>query len=198
MYAPGKISLAIFASGGGSNAAKILAYFDGHPHISIALIVYNQKDAGVRLCGQPYGVPAIYWTNKSLQDKALTTAMLQYYHIDGIVLAGFLSLIPKYLVDQYTDKILNIHPALLPQFGGKGMYGHHVHRAVSAAGVALTGLSIHVVDSNYDQGRIIFQHLVPIEPHANPEEIQKAVLENEHKYYPGVIEQYFKKLFKRI
>lgn len=189
-----KIHLAIFASGGGSNAQKILQYFQGHPGIQISLILYNRKDARVSIYGSQYDVPAIYWSNKSMSDENETLAMLSYYNIDGIILAGYLALLPGYLIKSFPDRIINIHPALLPQYGGKGMYGNHVHEAVSADGRDVTGITIHLVNEEYDKGKILFQHQVEITPHAPPAEIQQKVLAAEHQYFSKVIDQYFSDL----
>lgn len=189
-----KIHLAIFASGGGSNALKILQHFQDHPAIQISLILYNKKDAGVKAHGTLFDVPAIYWTNKSMSDENETLAMLSYYNIDGIILAGYLALLPVYLIKSFPDRIINIHPALLPQYGGKGMYGHFVHEAVSADGRNVTGITVHLVNEEYDKGRVLFQHQVEIIPHSPPSDIQQKVLSAEHQYFSKVIEQYFTEL----
>lgn len=189
-----KTNLAIFASGGGSNAEKILNHFSGHPSISINLIVYNRRDAGVQKYGEIFNVPAVYWSNKSMLDKDATVSMLTDYKVNGIVLAGYLAMIPPYLIELFPERIINIHPALLPDFGGHGMYGHFVHEAVSASGNNCSGITIHLVNNEYDRGEIIFQHSIPILPFQNPLIIQKEVLATEHQYFSGVIEEYFSKV----
>jgi phosphoribosylglycinamide formyltransferase-1 len=113
------------------------------------------------------------------------------YHVDGIILAGYLALIPEYLIDLFPDSILNIHPALLPAFGGKGMYGHYVHEAVSQSGHSETGITIHLVNKEYDKGKILFQSTIPIKPGEDPQIIANNVLKLEHANYSNVIWQYF-------
>ncbi len=190
----GIIHLAIFASGGGSNALRILQHFQDHPHINISLILYNRKAAGVSAFGPQFGIPALYWNKDVMSDESKTKALLNYHAIDGIILAGYLALIPSYLIESFHDRIINIHPALLPQYGGKGMYGRYVHEAVSAAGNNITGITIHLVNYEYDKGRVLFQHEVEITPHAPPSEIQQKVLAAEHEYFSKIIEQYFSEL----
>ncbi len=186
-----RIKLAIFASGGGSNALKILEYFAHHNAIEISLILYNNKSAGVRQHGLTFDIPTLYWNKTKLNDEGATLSMLNYYHVDGIILAGFLALIPEYLVQRFSGKILNIHPALLPDFGGHGMYGHFVHEAVSASGNLCSGITIHLVDAEYDKGKILFQYPVSIKMNEDPVSIQKKVLNLEHQYYAPIIEKYF-------
>lgn len=187
-----KTRLAIFASGSGSNANKIIEYFKNHDFIEIALVLFNRKKAGVQQYAIKNQIPAIYCPDKALNQEVIFLASLKPYSIDGIVLAGFLSLIPAYLIQSYPDKILNIHPALLPKFGGEGMYGHHVHDAVSHSGVQVTGLTVHQVNTEYDQGRIIYQCRVPITPYSDPLLIAKSVLYYEHHSYPMIIDHYFR------
>lgn len=186
-----KARLAIFASGGGSNARVIMNYFKDHPSIRIALVVYNRKDAGVRAYADEFSVPAVYRSNRAMEDEQSTMQLLDHYRINGIVLAGYLALIPPYLVDHFPDAILNIHPALLPSFGGKGMYGRYVHEAVSRSGHSESGVTIHLVNKEYDRGKILFQQPVPITPFQDPAGIGRAVLIAEHASYSGVIETYF-------
>jgi len=188
------IQLAIFASGGGSNAEKIIRHFKEHPFISVGLIIYNRIDAGVKRFGVEYDIPAVYWPGKKMHDRSATLSMLSFYKIDGLVLAGYLAMIPPYLIQAFPDKILNIHPALLPEFGGHGMYGHFVHEAVSASGKDQSGITVHLVNNEYDKGRIIFQHSIPVPPFQDPLIIAESVLKIEHRYYPGVIESYFSEI----
>ncbi len=186
--------LALFASGGGSNARAIMEFFRGHLSIKISLILYNRKDAGVRQHAEYYGVPAHYWPNRAMADRPETEALLDEYRIDAVILAGYLALIPEYLVERFEDRILNIHPALLPSFGGQGMYGHYVHEAVSQSGHVETGITIHLVNREYDKGRILFQKAILIKPHEDPEIIARQVLQIEHENYARVIEDYFRSL----
>ncbi|HNA75433.1 MAG TPA: formyltransferase family protein [Saprospiraceae bacterium] len=186
--------LAIFASGGGSNAQAIMKHFRNHPTIQIALVLYNKKDAGVKNHAAHFGIPARFWSGKAMADQERTESLLGEYRITGIILAGYLSLIPEYLINQFPDKILNIHPALLPSFGGKGMYSHFVHEAVSKAGHIETGITIHLVNKEYDKGRILFQKAISIRPHEDSGVIARQVLKIEHQHYAHVIEDYFESL----
>jgi len=186
-----KVHLAIFASGSGSNARKIIEFFKDHPHIEIALILYNKKNAGVKLHAETFSLPNYFWPNAKMANSKITKELLGKYHIDGIILAGYLALIPEYLIELYPDKILNIHPALLPAFGGKGMYGHFVHESVSQSGHSETGITIHLVNKEYDKGKILFQSIISIKPGEDPQIIANEVLKVEHANYSKVICQYF-------
>lgn len=186
--------LAIFASGSGSNAESILRHFSDHPTIEVALIVYNRREAGVRARAERFDVPAEYIPREKWQDSGYILKKMNVCGIDFIALAGFLLLIPKYLVRAFPQRILNIHPALLPKFGGKGMYGSHVHRAVHAAGATESGMTVHIVDEHYDEGDIVFQVKTLLEKSDTPEDIAARVLKLEHLYYPSVIERYIKQV----
>lgn len=186
-----KVHLAIFASGSGSNARAIIEFFKDHPRIEIALILYNKKNAGVKAHADTFMIPNYYWSNAKMANRQLTKDRLSQYHVDGIILAGYLALIPEYLIDLFPDSILNIHPALLPAFGGKGMYGHYVHEAVSQLGHSETGITIHLVNKEYDKGNILFQSTIPIKPGEDPQIIANNVLKLEHTNYSNVICQYF-------
>lgn len=185
------INLSIWASGGGSNCQKIIEYFDGHPIISISLIVTNNPQAGVYRIADAWKIPIECVSKSQIKDPNYTLNLLEQYKVDAIILAGFLALIPQYLISQFQDKIINIHPALLPSFGGKGMYGHHIHEAVSRSGVSDHGLTIHQVNAKYDEGKIIFQHAIPIQPYTDPAVLSSEILKLEHYYYPRIIEKYF-------
>ena len=185
-------NIAIFASGNGSNAQNIIAYFNGGNIASVKLVICNNPNAYVLQRASALGVPA------TVMDKAALTAdnpseLLSLLHnnaIDYIVLAGYLLKIPEALTTAFAGRIINIHPALLPKFGGKGMYGIHVHRAVVAAGEKLSGITIHLVDAVYDNGKILFQAQCPLSPHDTPEEVAAKVQALEQQHYPAVIEQY--------
>lgn len=185
-------NIAIFASGNGSNAQNIIAYFNGGNIASVKLVICNNPNAYVLQRASALGVPA------AVMDKAALTAdnpseLLSLLHtnaIDYIVLAGYLLKIPEALTTAFAGRIINIHPALLPKFGGKGMYGIHVHRAVVAAGEKLSGITIHLVDAVYDNGKILFQAQCPLTPHDNPEDVAAKVQTLEQQHYPAVIEQY--------
>lgn len=185
-----KAHLAIFASGGGSNADKICAYFDGHPVITISAIFTNNPKAGVIDVAERHDIPCYTVPRKNWETNQVVSPILEYHHITHIILAGFLLLIPEWLIHQYPSRIINIHPALLPKYGGKGMYGHHVHEAVKTAGDRESGITIHLVDEHYDQGDILFQHKVGLQPEDSAELIGKRVLAAEHYYYSRVIEKW--------
>lgn len=184
-----KKNIAIFASGGGSNARKIMEHFKDSAVGRVALVVCNNPEAGVIEIADRFDVPVLLINRKTFYDSMEILGVLGEYEIDFIALAGFLWLIPAYLVQAYPKKIVNIHPALLPKFGGKGMYGIHVHQAVAASGAQESGPTIHYVNEHYDEGDIIFQTSTPITPGDTPEDIAHKVLELEHRFYPIIIEQ---------
>ncbi len=180
-------NIAIFASGGGSNAEAILAHFASSEKGNIALIVTNNKNAGVIDRAQNNDIP-FYILDKGELEAGDFSDVLLAMEIDFIVLAGFLKKIPSDLIDNFPDRIVNIHPALLPKFGGKGMYGMNVHKAVVEAEEKESGMTIHYVNENYDEGNIIEQHKVDINPEDTPEVVAKKVLELEHQFYASCIE----------
>ncbi len=180
--------LAIFASGGGSNARKIIEFFQHSTEIKVALVVSNKRDAGVLDIAAAFQIPTYIIDRKTFYESEHLLAVLDEHMVDFIALAGFLWLIPGYLVRAFPRKIVNIHPALLPKYGGKGMYGSHVHTAVQAAGETETGMTIHFVDEHYDEGAIIFQARCPVSPTDTPEDIAHHVLALEHAHYPAVIQ----------
>ena len=184
------INIAIFASGGGSNAATITKYFLQHPHIRVAMFVTNNAASGVISLGNNHDIPTKVLTKKQLSEADVLLPLLQENQIDYIVLAGFLLKIPDFLIAQYQEKIFNIHPALLPKYGGKGMYGHHVHETVFNASERVTGMTVHLVNENYDEGRILFQAACLISKDMNPDQIAHEVLKLEHAHYARVIEKY--------
>lgn len=187
------MNIAIFASGGGSNALKIIEHFDGHPFIKVALIVSNKQDAGVLDIAQNKGIPTLIIQRATFYNTAALLTNLEEYAIDFIVLAGFLWLIPAYLTARFDHKMVNIHPALLPKYGGKGMYGMHVHEAVHAAQEPESGITIHYVNDHYDEGNIIFSATTPLLPTDTPKDIARKVLALEHLHFPVVIEQLLSK-----
>ena len=180
--------IAIFASGTGSNAEKIIAYFRENIQIKVSLVVSNKPDAKVLAIAVENGVPTLVIHRTSFYSSKDLLNELQAQNIDLVVLAGFLWLTPKYLVEAYPNAIINIHPALLPKYGGKGMYGHHVHEAVKAANETESGITIHYVNENYDEGAPIFQAKCPLSTHDSPTDIAKKVLALEHHHLPRVIE----------
>lgn len=186
------LHIAVFASGAGTNARKILTFFEGSPEVRIGLIVSSRKDALVLKIAEEQGIPAILLERKSFYEGKAILEILRKHSIDLIVLAGFLWLMPAYLVKAYNRKIVNIHPALLPSHGGKGMYGHHVHEAVLEAGDKESGITIHLVDEDYDRGQILFQAKCPVEASDTPETLAQRVQQLEHHYYAQIIDQYIK------
>lgn len=185
--------IAILASGRGSNAKSIIKHFKNIPDIDISLIVTNNPNAGVLDLAIDHDIETFIIPDKIfLQSGKPFIKILKEHRIDHIVLAGFLWRIPPMLVNQYKDHIINIHPSLLPKYGGKGMYGHHVHHAVSQAGDTKSGITIHLVNRHYDEGKILFQKEIPITPYKEPIEIARKVLRLEHKYYPLIIEAWIR------
>ncbi|MDE5703974.1 MAG: phosphoribosylglycinamide formyltransferase [Bacteroidales bacterium] len=182
--------LALFASGNGTNAERIARYFQGHPAITVGPVFYNRKQAFVATRAAHLGLEAIYLPDSRLKAPDDVLNLLQSHGVTHIVLAGYLSLIPAYLTAAYPRRIVNIHPALLPNYGGKGMYGHHVHEAVAAAGEKESGITIHLVDEHYDRGDILFQARCALMPEDTPERIAEKVHELEYRHFPEVIEQW--------
>ena len=184
-----KTRIAIFASGAGSNAQKIIDRFRNHPTIKVLLIVCNKPGAGVLSIAEKESIPAlIIEKEKFFRGDAYVTE-LREKNINFIVLAGFLWKIPVALIKAFTNNIINVHPALLPKYGGKGMYGHFVHEAVIAAGDKESGITIHYVDEIYDHGKIIFQEKCTVVPDETPETLAQKIHHLEHKHFPAVIEQ---------
>lgn len=179
--------ITIFASGMGSNAEALIKYFEHHPHIKVGLIVTNNSKAGVIAVANRYKIPVQIISNESLQQPQPLLATLQHFKTDYIVLAGFLRKIPDLLIQRFPNKIINIHPALLPKFGGKGMYGHKVHDAVLQAGETTTGITIHFVNEHYDEGQIIFQAEVDLNEDETAETIRAKVQALEHEHFAKVI-----------
>lgn len=181
------INIAIFASGTGSNAKKIIQHFEGHSSIRVSMVISNKATAAVLNMAQSYNIPTQVITRRSFYETDEVLETLK--HTDLIVLAGFLWLIPSYLVQAFPNKIVNIHPALLPKYGGKGMYGIHVHRAVKKAGEKESGISIHFVNEAYDEGQLIFQARCSINESDLAEDIAAKVLKLEHLHFASVVEQ---------
>lgn len=189
-----KKNIAIFASGGGSNAEVIIEHFQNSDTAKIALIVSNNSNAYVIERAKNHDIPCVVHSKEDA-DNGVLVVTLKEFGIDFIVLAGYLKRIHPDLVTNYPNRIVNIHPALLPKFGGKGMYGMNVHRAVVEANEKTSGITIHYVNENYDEGNIIEQHACLIEREATPETVQKQVLELEHKYFAQSIEMLVRKLY---
>lgn len=182
-------NIAILASGQGSNALSICKYFEKHPKIKVVLIGTNKADAGVLKHAESYAIHSIIFSRQQMWQESFVKDHLLPLDLDLIVLAGFLLLIPPFWVESYPKKIINIHPALLPKYGGKGMFGSHVHHAVKAAGDADSGITIHFADEQYDRGEHILQVKCPVFKDDSPEQIAARVLKLEHFYFPRVIEK---------
>ena len=158
------INVAIFVSGNGTNCENIIRHFADHKNVKIALVLSNKIDAYALTRARNLGVPAIVMTHNHFNDESQMMVLMRAYHIDFIVLAGFLQMIPDFLIRAYDHRILNIHPALLPKFGGKGMYGHYVHEAVKAAGETETGMTVHWVNSVCDGVRLLHNFIHRFRP----------------------------------
>ena len=182
-----KVNIAIFASGGGTNCENIIRYFKESEEVCTALVVSNKAEAPVLGKALKLGVPVQVVTKAELNDEAVMVPLLQQYAIDFIVLAGFLPLVPDFLIEAFPRRIVNIHPSLLPKFGGKGMWGHHVHEAVKAAGETETGMTVHWVTPVCDGGDIIAQYRVALSPEDSADTISEKEHALEMKYYPLVI-----------
>ena len=193
IFAPSMQRIAIFASGKGSNAEAICKYFAQHPRYRVALLLCDKQEAGVYDVAKAFRVPAISISG-SYQNGNTLKAMLEMHDIHFILLAGYLRLFPVEVINAWPGKILNIHPALLPQFGGKGMYGRHVHTAVINAGSSESGFTIHLVNPRYDEGKILFQEKIKVPPGTHPETLHQLVNELELQHYAPVAEKYFDQL----
>ncbi len=185
--------IAIFASGNGTNAEAIMNYFQSHSLIEVGLILSNNKEAKVLERADRFNVRSLTFDKTEFRDPTTILTSLEQQSITHIVLAGFMWLVPRYLVNAYPDKIVNIHPALLPKYGGKGMYGMNVHEAVKAASDTLTGITIHLVNEHYDEGKILLQKSCSIEAIDTVEDIADKVHALEHHWYPITIENWVTK-----
>lgn len=183
------IRIAIFASGAGSNAKKIIEHFQHHLQVQVALIVCNKPEAGVLKIAAEYGIETLLIEKELFFRGDAYVPLLNEYKIDWIILAGFLWKVPAALIKAYPQHIINIHPALLPKYGGKGMYGSHVHEAVIAAKEDESGITIHYVDEQYDHGDTIFQATCTVQADDTPETLAQRIHALEHTHYPKVIEQ---------
>ena len=179
--------LAILATGSGSNAEKIMEHFAHSSKGKVVLVAANKTTAGVLARAQKFGVPKLTFTRPELEE-GLLLEKLQEAQVDWVILAGFLLKAPDALIRAFPNRMVNIHPALLPKYGGKGMYGHHVHEAVKAAGETESGITIHLVNEHYDEGKIIFQAATSLLPEDSAETIAAKVLALEHRYFAEVIE----------
>lgn len=188
VMAGNKKKLAVFVSGAGTNCENIIRYFRGSERGEVALVLSTTTGCLALEKAQRLGVPTMFMSREDFRSGNRLLPVMDSFKIDFIVLAGFLQLVPDFLLGRFDHAIINIHPALLPKFGGKGMYGHHVHEAVKAAGETETGMTVHWVTKDYDAGEIIAQFRVPVYPEDTPDDIayREHLLEMEH--FPKVIE----------
>lgn len=188
-----KSRIAILASGGGSNAEEIFKYFQDHPAIEVVLLLCNNPEATVLTRARKFGIPSIVFGKQEFSESEIVLSWLKEKQVTHIVLAGFLWLVPDYLIKAFPDRIVNIHPALLPKFGGKGMYGMKVHEAVKQSGEKETGITIHLVNEKYDDGGVLFQAKCNVDVTDTPGEIAKKVHQLEYASYPKIIENWIEK-----
>ncbi|MGB4776664.1 MAG: phosphoribosylglycinamide formyltransferase [Daejeonella sp.] len=189
-----KKRIAIFASGSGSNAQKIMEHFKKHAYAEVVLILSNNAEAYVLQRADNFEMPTHIFDKHEFYQTDDIVNLLKNLHIDMVVLAGFLWLIPPNLLQAFPDQIINIHPALLPKFGGKGMYGDKVHQSVLESGEEESGITIHFVNDNFDEGEIIYQSRFRIEKEDDLEMLRFKVQQLEHQYYPKIIEQVIRKI----
>lgn len=181
------INLAIFASGEGTNAENILHHLCGNPDIKVVLLVASKPGIGAIARAEKFGVPTCCVRRAEWEQQDEVLSLLRCHEVDGIVLSGFLVRVPEYLVDAYAGRIVNIHPALLPKHGGKGMYGHYVHEDVLRCGDKESGITIHLVNGELDAGEPLFQAKCPVMPDDTPDTLASRVHELEYKHFPDVI-----------
>ena len=187
------MNIAIFVSGNGTNCENLIRYFEHSNQVNCALVVSNKSEAYALVRAERLGVPTKVVSKEQLHNADVMMPLLQQYGIGFIVLAGFLPLVPNYLVNAFPRRIINIHPALLPKYGGKGMWGHHVHEAVKAAGERETGMTVHYVTPVCDSGEIIAQYRVSINPGDSVDDIAEKEHQLEMKYFPKVVEDVLSK-----
>ena len=186
--------IVILASGGGSNAEAIIRHFAATDFARVVAVVSDRAKAGVHERAARLGVPSVRLSPKQRTTPGATLALLREHRPDLLVLAGYLKLVPADVVAGFPERVLNIHPALLPRHGGVGMYGRRVHAAVAAAGDSHSGITVHLADEQYDRGRVLFQATTALAPGTSPDEIAAAVLALEHRHYPHVIEAHLRSL----
>jgi phosphoribosylglycinamide formyltransferase-1 len=182
-------NIAIFASGKGSNAEAIIEHFKGSALAKVVLIITNNPEAGVLKIAAKNKIISAIVTPAGLKNEKLMLGMLEGLNVEFVILAGFLKLVPGFLLQRYPKHIINIHPALLPKFGGQGMYGMKVHEAVLAEKETESGITIHYVNEKYDEGEVILQKKISIAPTDNPETLAGKIHVLEHEWFPKTIEQ---------
>ncbi len=190
-----QIKIAIFVSGSGTNCENLIRYFSDSERVSCALVVSNKAEAYGLVRAERLGVPTAVVPKAQLGDAAVVLSLLQQHGVQFIVLAGFLPLVPDYLIDAFPRRIINLHPALLPKYGGKGMWGHHVHEAVKAAGETETGMTVHYVTPVCDSGEMIAQYRVALSPDDTADDIAEKEHQLEMQYFPQVVERVINETF---
>ena len=184
-------NLVLFASGNGSNAVNIIRYFHEHDILKVVAVFTNNPEAYVIQRAAAFQIPLFVFTANSLKNDKEVLNKLREFHADVIILAGFLLKIPEYIIDAFPDRIINIHPALLPDYGGKGMYGHFVHEAVVRNKEPKSGITIHYVNSHYDEGAIIFQATCALDLDETPDSLAEKIHVLEQQHFPQIIEKVF-------
>lgn len=191
------INIAVFVSGNGTNCENIIKYFQDDNDINISLVISNRQDAYALKRAAKYGVTCKVLSKSEINDEHIILPILQKFSIDFIVLAGFMLIVPEFIINKYYNKVINIHPSLLPKFGGKGLYGHHVHEAVKAAGETETGITIHFVNNICDGGEIIAQFKINLTQHDSVEDIESKIHLLEQKHFPNVIKDVVNKVMDK-
>lgn len=181
--------IVLFASGSGTNAENLIRYFQNNKKAEVVAVLSNKKDAGVLKRAQQLGVDTIVFTRSELYQEGVVLEHLRRLSPDLIVLAGFLWMFPPVILQEFQNKVVNIHPALLPKFGGKGMYGMRVHQAVVDQKEKESGISIHLVNEAYDEGKLLFQKSIPLSPEDTPEALAQKIHALEYEHFPQVIEK---------
>ncbi len=186
-----KKKIAIFASGSGTNAEALVRYFENRADVEISLILANKPDAYVLTRAENLGIPSSVFNRTEFREGIVLERLVDQ-QIDFVVLAGFLWLVPSEMIARFENKIINIHPSLLPKYGGKGMYGARVHEAVIASDDTQSGITIHLVDEIYDNGRILCQEKVQVAPDDTPDSLAQKIHKLEHIYFPQTVEKYIR------
>ena len=181
--------IALFSSGNGTNAENIAKYFSENTKIKVSLVISNKQNAYVHQRAKDLNIPSYSFTKSEIMEGTQLLKLLSDYNIDYIILAGFLLKIPNTLLNNYPNRIINIHPALLPKYGGKGMYGDNVHKKVVEMGDTKSGITIHYINEKYDEGEIIFQESCSVLPEDNYEDVAQKVHRLEYTYFPRIIEE---------
>ncbi|AEA43884.1 phosphoribosylglycinamide formyltransferase [Fluviicola taffensis] len=184
-----KKSIALFASGNGSNAINLIHFFQNHPKIEVKTLLCNRENAPIVEKAKSLGIEVLLFSNEEFESGLTVLQELDYRAIDWIILAGFLRKIPVNIIRGYHNRIVNIHPSLLPKFGGQGMYGKFVHEAVIDAKESKSGISIHLVDEEFDKGKVLAQFDTLIEEKDTPENLAEKIQLLEHKHFPIIVEQ---------